>query len=155
MALRNPLFTHHVRLRRLAGDPRIHITDSGHTQSGHPIEASTELGSEATYLRLELDDRPYRYADEGDTNKVEIRADRILLADVNELRKQASPNELAWRQLLDRLDSLRGWMSNAEPPPCGHEDVIETPELGQVQARGICVWCPAPLVRVNDEWIPA
>lgn len=146
----------YVRLRQLTGDRRLHITDTGHTTSGYLAEASIQYTTgDATYLHLELEESEHDLISDGtDAARVDIRADRILTADIQALDFTAA-RSWAWQELERILESLAGFMQLGDPPPCAHEDVIETPEMGSTTVPGVCVWCPAPLVKLNDEWIPA
>ncbi|GAA3590868.1 hypothetical protein [Streptomyces osmaniensis] len=145
-----------VRIRRLRGDPRLHLTEAGSTDSGYLTEAFADPSWDIPYLHLALEDRPHElFGEANEPDRYGIRADCILLHDVDELAKHVDPLEHRVRELLEVLDGLRRWMAQGEPPPCQHEDVIETPELGSVTVPGICQWCPTPLVKLNDEWIPS
>lgn len=147
----------YVRLRRLPGDPRLFITSNGSTDAGYFAEASvSRTGDDVPVLHIELEEHPYDlFSDGTDAARYDIRTDRILLHDVQELLTRVAPTEHSYTQFLALLEKLRPWMSQAEPPACAHEDVIETPALGDTQTSGVCLWCPTPLVRLNDEWVPA
>lgn len=146
----------YVRLRVLAGDRRLHVTDTGMTTSGYLAEASIQMTEdEIPILHIELEESEYDLVSDGtDAARIDIRADRILATDVQDLGADTT-RRWAWNVLRDKLDALKPWLSTDEPPPCPHEDVIETPEMGGTTVPGVCVWCPQPLVKLNDEWIPA
>ncbi|MEW2266937.1 hypothetical protein [Streptomyces sp. NPDC047868] len=152
------LINPYVRLRRLPVDPRLYVTHDGRTESGY----LTEARAESTDLIISLSSSdPALY---GDTtpDAIRIPGRRILRDDVSELGRYLANDERdtgrpdhPTRQLINALDQLTAHLTDAVPPPCGHEDVIETPEFGDVTTRGICVWCPTPLLQLNGEWIPA
>jgi len=146
----------YARLRQLGGDRRLHITDTGHTTSGYLAEVNVQYTSgDATYLHLELEESEHDLFSDGiDAASVDIRVDRILAADVQALDFKAG-RSWAWQELQRTLDSLAGLIQQGDRPPCEHEDVIETPQMGSTTVPGVCVWCPVPLVKLNDEWIPA
>ena len=146
----------HVRLRQLAGDRRLHITDTGHTTSGYLAEASIQYTSDnVPYLHLELEESEYDLISDGtDAARVDIRADRILTADVQALDFQAG-RSWAWQELQRILTDLSSLAQQGDAPPCQHEDVIEVAQMGDITVPGVCVWCPVPLVKLNDEWVPA
>ncbi|KPI31416.1 hypothetical protein OV320_2632 [Actinobacteria bacterium OV320] len=145
-----------VRLRRLAGDRRLYITSDGSTDAGYLAESSLHVTNEDfPYLHLELEEHPYDlYSDGTDAATYDFPAYRLLAADVDALTTTAKSNDYALLQLLHVLEALRPDMGTVVPE-CGHEDVIEVPQVGDTQTPGICTWCPTPLVRLNDEWIPA
>lgn len=153
----------YVRLRRIPGDLRLYITQDGATDDGYLAEATIEINQTGTPdLRVTTTDTDPTLYDDATPDTTRIRADRILLQDVCDLGRYLANDERdtgradhRFREFLNVLDQLRRHLSEAVPPPCGHEDVIETPEFGEVTTRGICVWCPTPLLMLNDEWIPA
>ncbi|MCL8016901.1 hypothetical protein [Streptomyces sp. AS02] len=157
----------HVRLRYLPGDRRLHITDSGYTTSGYLAEASVQgyfsaalQDGDPPTIHIELEESEHNlYMDGTDAAKLDIRANRILVADVQALRNAdaltAAGHTHPRGELHRLLQELRPWMQEGDAPPCGHEDVIETPQMGDTQTPGVCVWCPTPLVKLNDQWIPA
>lgn len=147
----------YVRLRRRQDDDRLYVTSNGSTEAGYLAEASIQYTvGDVPLLQFELEEYPSDlYGDGIDAARHNISASRILLHDVQELAKSVRSHEHPYHQLLNVLDQIRPHLSEAVPPPCGHEDVIETPEFGEVTTRGICVWCPTPLLMLNDEWIPA
>lgn len=146
-----------VRLRRRPDDPRLYITEDGSTTAAYLCEADIEVTSEADVpiLCIKVTGSDPHLYDHEKPHVIRASADRILLADIHDLGRRVDPLEYTFRQFLGVIDLLRPYLSEAVPPPCGHEDVIETPELGSLAVPGICYWCPAPLVRLNDEWIPA
>jgi hypothetical protein len=146
----------YVRLRRLPGDPRLYITDHS-TTAGYLAQSEVQYTSgDLPYLVLELEEHQHDLYGAGiDARREQIRANRILLADVHALADTVRPAEHPYHQILNTLDRLRPLLSDAVPPPCGHEDVIETPELGNPATPGVCMWCPVPLVRRDDAWVPA
>lgn len=150
-----PQAADYVRLRRRPGDPRLYITSNGSTESGYLASASIDIPG--PILHLELEEHPSQlYSDGIDAAFYETPADRILLADVHALAATVKPVEHPYHQLLNALDTVRPSLADVVPPPCGHEDVVETPELGNPDTPGICMWCPIPLVRRHgaDAWVP-
>lgn len=146
----------YVRLRRRPDDPRLYITRGGSTDAGYLAESKVEHWSELPYLVLELEEHPHDLYGNGiDARTEEIRADQLLLADVQAIAPTVRSSEHAYHQLLNTLEALRPFLADVEAPPCGHEDVIGTPELGNPATPGICMWCPVPLVRHTDGWRPA
>ncbi|MCI3279147.1 hypothetical protein [Streptomyces cylindrosporus] len=156
MAKVNPT-SPYTRLRQLpGGDRRLHVTAHGGTTSGYLAEASIAYTSdEVPTLHIELEESEHDLFSAGiDAVRIDIPADQILAADVAALRVD-TPSSYAWQELSRQLETLKPWLSTEDPPPCGHEDVVETPEFANSQTPGICLWCPTPLVKLNDEWIPA
>lgn len=144
----------YVRLRRRADDDRLYVTSNGSTDTGYLASASIDIPG--PILIFELEEHPSQlYGDGTDAAFYNIPVDRILLHDVHQLAKTVRPHEHPFHALLKVLDQVRPHLSDAVPPPCGHEDVIDTSTLSDVTSRGICVWCPTPLLMLNDEWIPA
>ncbi|MEU5322952.1 hypothetical protein AB0G67_40310 [Streptomyces sp. NPDC021056] len=147
----------YTRLRQLAGDRRLHVTTAGQTTSGYLAEVTIEYTSgDVPNLHLELEESEHDIFGEGiDAARIDIRADRLLTADTDTLRFDATTS-YAWHQLEQALTALRSWMRDGEAPPCGHEDVIETPQMGSTTVPGICMWCPTPLVKDehHDTWVP-
>lgn len=148
------LINPYVRLRRLPGDPRLYITHDGRTQHGYPYHAWID-GSD---LILKLTTQDPSTTPQAVPDALRIPVARLLLHDVQHLVPQSDvPEAPGMRQLAAILDTARTGLSQAVPPACGHEDVIETPELGNPDTPGTCMWCPAPLVRRHgtDSWVPA
>ena len=146
----------YTRIRQLPGDRRLHITAHGTTTSGYLAEASIAYtSSDVPNLHIEREESEYDLLSDGtDAASIDIRADRLLAADVTALRVDTA-SSYAWQELVRVLAALKPWLRTEDPPPCQHDDVIETPEFANPQTPGICMWCPIPLVRVNDEWVPA
>lgn len=147
----------YARLRQIPNDRRLHITDSGHTTSGYLAEASIQftVSSDTPALHLELEESEHDLLTDGtDAARLDIHADRILAVDVDNLTVGPAAS-WAWQELKRILAGLGPSLRQGEMPPCEHEDVIEVPVLGDPSLPGICVWCPVPLVKLNDEWIPA
>ncbi|MFF1298195.1 MULTISPECIES: hypothetical protein [unclassified Streptomyces] len=145
-----------ARLRRLAGDRRLHVTDGGVTTSGYLAGIGIAYTSgDVPYVCVELDESEHDlFTDGTDAARLEIRADRLLAVDAQDLAV-STLDSWAWQELQRLLASLKEFLIDGEAPPCQHEDVIETPGVGSTTEPGVCVWCPQPLVKLNDEWIPA
>lgn len=148
--------TWYVRLRRRAGDPRLYLTStsSGTTEAGYLAGASIDIPGPILHLELEEDLTSHLYGDGTDAWFYESPVSRILLADVQDLAKTVKPAEHHFHALLRVLDKFREDLSTDDPPPCGHEDVIDTTELGQADPHGLCFWCTTPLVQRDGEWVP-
>lgn len=146
-----------IRLRRRPGDPLLYITSSGITHSGYLAEAHLESRPyEGLLLVFETEEHPYDICGEGiDASRHEIPVDRLLRADVDQLHKTVPDTDHRSLQLLTLLEEARPGLCDDEPPACGHEDVVEVTELGSTVPTGICYWCPAPLVKLNDQWVRA
>lgn len=145
--------TQYFRLRRRAGDPRLYITTNGSTDAGYLASASIDIPG--PIVHIELEEHPSQlYSDGLDAAFYETPASSILLADVHALKESVQPNEHPVHQLIAALNQARADLSDAVPPPCGHEDVIEIPELGNPDTPGICYWCPTPLVYRDGVWVP-
>lgn len=147
----------YIRLRRIPGDRRLHVTESGSTISGYLAECSIEYpGVEVPSLQLELEESEYDLFNDGTdaARRVNISVDRLLRADIEALHVNTT-DSWGWQELARKLHSVTSWLRNDQLPPCQHEDVIETPDLGDTTVPGVCVWCPVPLVKLNDQWIPA
>lgn len=148
----------YTRLRQLPEDRRLHVTAGGSTTSGYLAEVSIEYtSSDVPYLHLELEESEHDFFGDGiDAARIDIRADRLLTADTDTLKFGAATS-YAWHRLEQALTALRSCMSDRQAPPCGHEDVVETPQMGSTTVPGICMWCPTPLVKDEDrdEWVPA
>ncbi len=148
----------YARLRRLPGDRRLYITDNRCTDAGYLASAETMLtSSDVPDLRLELEEHPYDLFGDGiDAATFTIRANRILLQDIQALADTVKPHEHAYHQLLATVEALRPLMAQDDSPVCGHEDVIDASTLGNLDPSGLCVWCS---VRMKDDgdsgWIPA
>jgi hypothetical protein len=145
-----------IRLRQIPGDPRLHVTENGSTTSGHLEEASIQLVSgEFPTAILGLRESLLTPPDEPPTT-LRLATFRILAADVAALNYNALG---AYEGALLRriLETTSRCFDQSPLPPCAHEDVVETPELGRVEVPGICMWCPLPLVKRDDyaEWKPA
>lgn len=145
----------YTRLRQLPSDRRLHVTTGGDTTSGYLAEATiTYTSSDVPSLHLELEESDHDLLSEGiDAACIDISADRLVAADVDTLRFE-STTSYAWHQLEQALASLKSWMRDGPAPPCGHEDVVATPQMGSTTVPGICLWCPTPLVERDGEWIP-
>jgi hypothetical protein len=147
----------YIRLRRRTGDPLLYITSHGTTDAGYFAEAHVEYDPNDGYvIAIELEEHPHDIYGEGvDAARHDIPLNRVLAADLDQLHKTIPQTDHRSLQFLTLLDTVREGMCTDDPPPCGHEDVIDVTELGDSITPGICYWCPSPLVRVNDEWIPA
>lgn len=136
-----PARSPHVRIRRLPGDPRIHVTDSGSTTSGYLAGASLEItADDVPTVEVQLSG----FDDLVSPSPYNIRANRILAADVKAL--DLTTRDLAEQHLLWVIKAVTEWLVTAEAPPCGHEDVIDTSTLGDPAAKGMCMWCSAAMV---------
>lgn len=143
----------YVRLRRRPDDERLYVTENGITRPGQLVGAGLIYRSnDFPYLTLDLEDTD-PLAPDVKPIRFELRAPDIFAADIDALAIHAE-RDSAYYELQRCAGSLRDAFS-AAVPECRHENVIETPELGRVDTPGICVWCPTPLLRVDDEWKPA
>ena len=136
-----PARSPYVRIRRLPGDPRIHITDSATTTSGYLAGASLEItADEVPTVELQL----AGFDDWESPSPYKIRADRILAADVEAL--ELTRRDLAEQHLLWVIESITECLVPGEAPPCEHADVIDVSTLGDPEAKGMCMWCGASMV---------
>jgi hypothetical protein len=143
----------YARLRRLPNDLRLYITENGVTRAGQLAGVGLRFhNDDLPYLTLELDTAgPF----EPDTapERFELCAPDLFASDVDALAPHAE-RDFVYQELQRCCGSLRDAL-NTSDPECQHEDVIETPMLGDPVVRGICVWCPVPLIEQNDAWVPA
>ncbi|MFD9443364.1 hypothetical protein [Streptomyces sp. NPDC060001] len=143
----------YARLRRLPDDPRLYITENGSTRAGQLTHVGLRFrNDDFPYLTLELDTTG-PFEPDSKPERFELRAPDLFAADIDALAPHGE-HDHAYQELQRCCESLRDALNSADPQ-CRHEDVIEIPEVGKTAVPGICMWCPVPLVLVDDEWAPA
>lgn len=146
-------FPRYARLRRLPNDQRLYITMNGSTRAGQLTGVGLSYrNDDQPYLTVELDTTG-PFEPDTEPERFEIRAPDLFAADIDALAPHAKRDH-AYQELQRCCESLHDWL-NSEDPECRHEDVIEMPMLGEAVVRGLCVWCPVPLVQQDDAWVPA